>query len=347
MASSISEKLLGWYAAHARSLPWRLPPGAARPDDPDFAYRVWLSEIMLQQTTVEAVQGHFARFTSRWPTVQALAAADDAEVMAAWAGLGYYARARNLLACARRVVADHGGRFPGSEAALRALPGIGDYSAAAIAAIAFGQPAVVVDGNIERVTTRLFAIATPLPRARGQIRAALAPHVPNAAAGDFAQAMMDLARRICTPRAPRCLACPISADCTAQRAGNAEGFPVKLPKRARPQRHGHIWWIEADGAVLTVIRPARGLLGGMRALPGSDWLDAPPAFAPPLAGDWRPCGSIGHGFTHFELQLAVHALRLPGRPALVGEWVAREKLLDSGLPTVFRKAALQVLGVSG
>jgi A/G-specific adenine glycosylase len=347
VAPSISEKLLGWYQAHARSLPWRLPPGAARPDDPDFAYRVWLSEIMLQQTTVEAVQGHFARFTSRWPTVQALAAADDAEVMAAWAGLGYYARARNLLACARAVVADHGGRFPATEAALRALPGIGDYSAAAIAAIAFGQDAVVVDGNIERVTTRLFAIATPLPRARTEIRAALAPIVPNAAAGDFAQAMMDLARRICTPRAPRCLACPISADCAAQRAGNADAYPVKLPKRARPLRHGHIWWIEAGGAVLTVIRPAKGLLGGMRALPGSDWLDAPPQFAPPLAGDWQACGSIGHGFTHFELQLAVHAVRLPVRPGLEGEWVAREKLLDSGLPTVFRKAALQVLGVSG
>jgi A/G-specific adenine glycosylase len=346
VAPSISEKLLGWYQAHARSLPWRVPPGAARPDDPDFAYRVWLSEIMLQQTTVEAVQGHFARFTSRWPNVQALAAADDAEVMAAWAGLGYYARARNLIACARAVVADHGGRFPATEAALKALPGIGDYSAAAIAAIAFGQPAVVVDGNIERVTTRLFAIATPLPRARAEIRAALAPHVPADAAGDFAQAMMDLARRVCTPRDARCLLCPISADCAAQRTGNQHAYPVKLPKRARPQRHGDIWWIESGGAVLTVIRPAKGLLGGMRALPGSDWLAAPPGFAPPVDGDWQACGSIGHGFTHFELTLAVHALRLPVRPVLDGDWVAREKLLDSGLPTVFRKAALQVLGVS-
>jgi A/G-specific adenine glycosylase len=330
--------LLDWYRAHARTLAWRNPPGRALPADPDWPYRVWLSEIMLQQTTVEAATPYFQRFTTRWPTVAALAAADDAEVMQAWAGLGYYARARNLLACARAVVARHGGRFPGDEAALRALPGIGDYTAAAVAAFGFGEDAVVIDGNVERVMTRLFAIDTALPAARSAIRSALGPHVPAGRAGDFAQAIMDLARRVCTPRDPRCLACPIAAACAARAAGNPQDYPVKPAKKVRPTRHGTTWWLEANGHVLTVVRPPKGLLGGMRALPSCDWQG--PGAAHPCPGNWRPLGVARHGFTHFELELAVLGLVLPERPRLDlpgAAWLAIDAL--AGLPTAFLKAA--------
>jgi A/G-specific adenine glycosylase len=323
-------------------LPWRNPPGAPLPDDPDWPYRVWLSEVMLQQTTVEAATPYFQAFTARWPSVAALAAADDGELMQAWAGLGYYARARNLLACARAVVAQHGGRFPGEETALRALPGIGDYTAAAVAAFGFGRDAVVIDGNVERVVTRLLALRAPLPGARGAIRAALAEVLPRGCAGDFAQGLMDLARRVCTPKAPRCLVCPIAAACAGRRTGAPEDFPVKPAKKARPLRQGTAWWIEADGDVLLVARPAKGLLGGMRALPSCDWRggDAPP----PLAGDWQMLGVVRHGFTHFELELQVMALRLAGRPALDGSWVAVDKAA-TGLPTLFAKAVQLALAM--
>ena len=340
MANSWPRQLLDWYRDHARDLPWRNPPGAALPADAEWPYRVWLSEIMLQQTTVEAATPYFHAFTARWPTVAALAAADDAEVMQAWAGLGYYARARNLLACARAVVERHGGRFPSHEAELRDLPGIGDYTAAAVAAFGFGRDAVVIDGNVERVVSRLFAISTPLPAARVAIRAALAPLVPAGQAGDFAQAMMDLARRVCTARRPRCLVCPLVDACGARAAGTPDAFPVKAAKKVRPTRHGTAWWIEADGPngpeVLTVVRPAKGLLGGMRALPSCDWRGAS---APPLAGDWQALGVVRHGFTHFDLELAVQALAMPTRPALAGEWLALDKVEGAGLPTVFAKAA--------
>ncbi|MCU0890790.1 MAG: NUDIX domain-containing protein [Sandarakinorhabdus sp.] len=338
MTESWPLALLDWYRAHARCLPWRNPPGQTLPADPDWPYRVWLSEIMLQQTTVEAATPYFQHFTRRWPSVVALAAADDAQVMQAWAGLGYYARARNLLACARAVVAEHGGRFPGSEAALRALPGIGDYTAAAVAAFGFGQDAVVIDGNVERVTSRMFAISQPLPAARPAIRAALAPNVPPGQAGDFAQGIMDLARRVCTPRSPRCLACPIAAACAARAAGNPEDFPVKAAKKPRPLRHGTAWWIEAGGQVLTMVRPARGLLGGMRALPSCDW--AGPDAEPPIVGSWQALGVVRHGFTHFELELAVARLALPAPLPLDlpgAAWLAMDDL--AGLPTVFQKAA--------
>jgi A/G-specific adenine glycosylase len=328
--------LLDWYRANARELPWRSPPGVPLPADADWPYRVWLSEIMLQQTTVAAVKPYFAAFTARWPNVAALAAADDAAVMAAWAGLGYYARARNLLACARAVVADHGGRFPGDEAALRRLPGIGPYTAAAIAAFGFGRRAIVIDGNVERVITRLFALPTPLPAARPLIADRLDALVP-AAAGDFAQGLMDLAGRICTPRQPDCPACPLLGNCAAAAGGDPARFPVKLPKRARPERHGTAWWIEAQGEVLTVIRPARGLLGGMRALPSCDWQGV--AAPPPLAGAWRDLGRVSHGFTHFELHLEVKALRLKARPGLAGSWLPVAQLDGAGLPTLFQKAA--------
>lgn len=347
MTDSWPLTLIDWYRANARDLPWRNPPGAALPDDPDWPYRVWLSEVMLQQTTVVAAAPYFRHFTTRWPTVAALAAADDEEVMQGWAGLGYYARARNLLACARAVVERHGGRFPADESALRDLPGIGDYTAAAVAAFGFGRDAVVIDGNIERVVTRLFAIATPLPAARPAIRAALAPLVPQGQAGDFAQAMMDLARRICTPRNPSCLICPLAAECAASRAGTAELFPVKAAKKARPTRTGTAWWIEADGHVLTIVRPAKGLLGGMRALPSCDWRGRG---EPPLPGRWRTLGSVSHGFTHFDLNLAVDALRLAQRPALDlpgAQWLPLEAVESAGLPTLFAKAARLGLAAAG
>ena len=331
-----STALLDWYAANARDLPWRAPPGTPIPVDPDWPYRVWLSEIMLQQTTVAAVVPYFTAFTARWPTVAALAAADDADVMQAWAGLGYYARARNLLACARAVVADHGGRFPGDEAVLRTLPGVGAYTAAAVAAFGFGCHAIIVDGNMERVVTRLFAIATPLPAARAEIRTRMAQITPDRA-GDFAQGLMDLARRICTPRRPDCAACPLVTGCLGA-VGDPEAFPVKAPKRLRPTRHGTAWWIEAGDTVLTVVRPAKGLLGGMRALPSCDWRgdDA----VPPIAGDWREIGAVTHGFTHFELVLTVRALILPERPPLPGNWWPIAAIDAAGLPTLFEKATI-------
>ena len=331
-----SAALLTWYAANARTLPWRAPPGAPVPADRDWPYRVWLSEIMLQQTTVAAVIPYFAAFTARWPTVAALAAADDGDVMQAWAGLGYYARARNLLACARAVLADHAGDFPDDEASLRTLPGIGAYTAAAIATFGFGRHAIVVDGNIERVVTRLFGIATPLPAARTEIRARMTDITP-ARAGDFAQGLMDLARRICTPRNPDCGACPLQPGCRAA-AGNPQDYPVKPAKRIRPTRHGTAWWLAAGDSVLTVVRPAKGLLGGMRALPSCDWRGGDGQ--PPVTGDWRPIGVVTHGFTHFELVLAVRALVLPQRPAIAGDWWPIAALNGAGLPTLFEKATI-------
>ena len=263
---TIADRLLAWYDAHARQLPWRSPPGDPAPDP----YRVWLSEVMLQQTTVAAVKGYFATFTERWPSVESLAAADDAEVMAAWAGLGYYARARNLLACARDVTA-RGGAFPCSEEELRELPGLGAYTAAAVAAIAFDRRAVVVDANVERVVARLFAIAEALPKGRGAIRHRADSITPDVRAGDFAQAMMDLGATVCTPRSPRCLLCPLADPCEARRQGRVEVYPVKAPKAAKPARRGRAFWIERDGAVWLVRRAGKGMLGGMRALPDDGW----------------------------------------------------------------------------
>lgn len=334
----IAPALLGWYDAHARTLPWRAR-GQALPDP----YHVWLSEVMLQQTTVATVAPRFAEFVARWPDFHALAAADDADLMAAWAGLGYYARARNLLACARAVVADHGGVLPADEAALRALPGIGDYTAAAITAIAFGKRAVVIDGNVERVIARLAAIATPLPAAKEPIRLVTDAVTPQAHAGDFAQAMMDLGAMLCRPRAPACALCPLSAMCAAHGEGRPEHYPVKPARAERPQRHGTAFWIERGGAVLLVRRPPRGLLGGMRALPTGPWQAEPPALdGAPIAGaDWHMArGTAGHVFTHFRLELALAMTQAEGQSEAVdGEWWPIDKLDSAGLPTVFAKAA--------
>jgi A/G-specific adenine glycosylase len=271
-AQTVATKMLDWYDGHARALPWRAAPGAPLPD----AYRVWLSEVMLQQTTVAAVVPYFARFTTRWPSVEALAAAADADVMAAWAGLGYYARARNLLACARAVAA-RGGVFPDTEAELRQLPGLGAYTAAAVAAIAFGRRAVVIDANVERVVARLYAIGEPLPGGKAAIRAAAEAITPQARAGDFAQAMMDMGAGICTTRAPRCLLCPLADRCQARKLGKPETWPVKQAKKPKPQRIGRAFWIEQEGQVWLVQRPAKGMLGGMRALPDDGWSARPDA----------------------------------------------------------------------
>jgi A/G-specific adenine glycosylase len=339
--SKIAGDLLAYYAVHARALPWRAPPGGNAADP----YRVWLSEVMLQQTTVAAVIPYYERFTARWPTVADLAAAEDADLMAAWAGLGYYARARNLLACARAVVRDHGGRFPDTEEGLRALPGLGAYTAAAVAAIAFGQRAVVVDANVERVVARLFAIATPLPAARPLIRAAADRITPDTRAGDFAQAMMDLGATICTPRSPACGICPLRTDCAAFATADPAAFPVKAAKKAKPHRPGHAWWIERNGHVWLVRRPDKGLLGGMRALPSSDWGDAPDA-TPPADAAWTTLAEpVAHVFTHFALALRVHHAHLDDEsvaPHGDGEWWPIARLADAGLPTLFARAAQAV-----
>ena len=337
-SSVIAERLLAWYDANARSLPWRSPPGANAADP----YRVWLSEIMLQQTTVATVRPRFESFVARWPTVESLAAASDADLMAAWAGLGYYARARNLIACARAVVSEHGGRFPDTEAGLRALPGIGDYTAAAIAAIAFGRRAVAVDANVARVVTRLEAIAAPLPGAMPLIRIAADAMTPETRAGDFAQAMMDLGTAICTSRSPRCLLCPLMTECRAQAEGDPARYPFKAAKAARPHRYGTVFWAERDGAVLLVRRPDSGLLGGMRALPTGPWSDTPPGLADaPLDAAWRMLPeTVEHGFTHFTLQLALAVGETQGHSK--GEWWPVADIESAGLPTVFAKAAMTI-----
>ena len=340
MAAIVSEKLLDWYDAHARHLPWRAMPGEAATDP----YRVWLSEVMLQQTTVAAVKPYFEAFTARWPTVDDLAAASEEDVMAAWAGLGYYSRARNLVACARAVAARGG--FPDTEADLRKLPGLGAYTAAAVAAIAFGQRAVVVDANVERVVSRLFAIAEPLPGARKAIRTATDTITPDRRAGDFAQAMMDLGSSICTVREPKCLLCPLSDSCCARAEGDPARYPVKAPKKAKPHRTGTAWWIERSGKVLLVTRPGTGMLGGMRALPDDGWsARGDGSGEPPVKGAWETAGQVSHGFTHFTLDLAV--MRLTGEPGAVpeGEWWPVADIAQAGLPTLYAKAAARVVAV--
>ncbi|MFS0773478.1 A/G-specific adenine glycosylase [Sphingomonas sp. 1P08PE] len=350
---NVAADLLRWYDAHARDLPWRAKPGEAA--DP---YRVWLSEVMLQQTTVATVRPRFTAWVARWPDIAGLAAADEGEVMASWAGLGYYARARNLVKAARAIAGEHGGRFPTTEAGLRALPGLGAYTAAAVAAIAFGERAVVVDANVERVVARLFSIETPLPAARVPIRAAADTITPDLRAGDFAQAMMDLGSGICTPRRPRCLLCPVRAHCRGFAAGEPERLPVKAAKKARPARFGTIFWLAPVGPsspagmgegggggahVWLVRRPPRGLLGGMRALPTGPWRDEPPLLAEaPADAAWRVLPkTVSHGFTHFDLTLSLAVGR--GTPQGDGEWWPVADIEAAGLPTLFAKAAHAVL----
>ena len=341
---AVAPALLRWYDAHARALPWRVGPkerkAGARPDP----YRVWLSEIMLQQTTVATVAPRYAEFLAHWPTVKDMAAAAQEDILGQWAGLGYYARARNLHKCASVVAEDHGGNFPDTEEALRALPGIGDYTAAAVAAIAFDRPAVVVDGNIERVVSRLFAIDAPLPGAKPDIKKRAGEIWPRKRSGDFAQALMDLGAGVCRPKAPMCLLCPISSACKAFTQGAAEDYPKKAAKKPKPQRRGAVYaLVNAGGEMLFERRPEKGLLGGMLGLPGTPWAQgkasdaAADIDAAPARAEWRKAGAIEHVFTHFRLALEVYTA-----PASKGfrrktgqQWIAPE---TAKLPTVMKKA---------
>ncbi|WP_323781175.1 A/G-specific adenine glycosylase [Thalassovita sp.] len=329
-----------WYDANARTMPWRVGPQARRAGHTPDPYRVWLSEVMLQQTTVAAVKDYFNHFTTRWPTVTALAAAADEDVMGAWAGLGYYARARNLLKCARVVVADHDGQFPATRDGLLNLPGIGPYTAAAIAAIAYDQPETVVDGNVERVMARLHDLHLPLPTAKPELTE-LARHLtPPQRPGDYAQAVMDLGATICTPKSPSCGICPWCDSCAARAAGTASELPKKLPKKPKPTRVG-IAYVgrRTDGALLLQRRPDKGLLGGMLGWPGSDWVETPPEETPPIAADWRDLGAEArHTFTHFHLRLAVRVAEIPSEAQPdQGEFVPLDRFRPSDLPTVMRK----------
>ncbi len=329
---AIRAALLAWYDARARILPWRAPPGGSARSDP---YRVWLSEVMLQQTTVPHATPFFEHFTARWPTVADLAAVEDGELMAAWAGLGYYARARNLLACARAVARDHGGIFPDTEAALLALPGVGSYTAAAVAAIAFDRPANVVDGNVERVVSRLFAVETPLPAARPELKRLAQTLVTGDRPGDWAQALMDLGSTICRPRSPLCQTCPISDFCAGRARGEPERYPIKSPKAPRPHRQGVAWVLhDAQGRIGLVRRPDKGLLGGMVGLPTGDWAETLDDH-PPVAAEWKDAGAIEHVFTHFSLTLWVRVGE--GRGDFL--WTPKDEAL-AALPTVFKKALI-------
>jgi A/G-specific adenine glycosylase len=342
-AHSHASRLLEWYDRHRRTLPWRAPAGRM-----SAPYIVWLSEIMLQQTTVATVGDYFHRFVKRWPSVEALAAAPIDEVLSAWAGLGYYARARNLHACARVVAEQHAGRFPEDEAALLALPGIGRYTAAAIRAIAFNQPASAVDGNVERVIARLYALETPLPDAKPEIQARAAKLVPPSRAGDYAQAMMDLGATVCTPRSPRCVICPLMQACRARKLGIAEELPRRAPKADKPTRRGLAFVLaRKDGAILLRKRPSKGLLGGMDEVPSSPWREGKLSIAEalkqaPVPANWKVLeGGVRHTFTHFHLELAVaRATATTSRLAKLSPgsaWVEIDRMTERALPTVMRK----------
>ena len=357
-AESPAARLLAWYRGHARELPWRARAGEAV--DP---YRVWLSEIMLQQTTVVTVAPYFRDFVARWPRVEDLAEAPRDAVLSAWAGLGYYARARNLHACARAVCAEHGGRFPDTEAGLRALPGIGPYTAAAVAAIAFGRRAMPVDGNIERVTARYFAVSAPLPGVKAELCRRAADLLPPEASdpafpyGDLAQALMDLGATVCLPAKPRCGACPLAADCRGRAEGVAAELPRRAPRRARPLRRGVAFWLtRADGAVLLRRRAETGLLGGMMEVPSTEWREAPwsareAGEAAPVTAPWRPLpGLVRHGFTHFRLELEVWTAPAPGdlggSTATTGCWTRPEEFEAAALPTLMRKVVRHAIATA-
>jgi A/G-specific adenine glycosylase len=324
VTANAASRLVQHYVDKCRRLPWRSPPGAPPPEP----YVVWLSEVMLQQTTVAAVTPRFERFLERWPTVQALAAASDEEILSEWAGLGYYARARNLIACAREVAAR--GAFPRTAAKLRELPGIGAYTSAAIAAIAFGEKAPAVDTNVERVIARLRGWTVP---SRAGVERELLAMMEGHSPGDVVQALMDLGATTCRPKQPRCSACPLAGDCAARKRGDPEAYPLRNRPKARPHRYGIAWWTERDGCIWLVRRAPRGLLGGMVALPGTDWSDSPP-------GPGMALGAVRHVFTHFSLDL-----RVQPRPEPAGEgwWHPVERLGEAGLPTLYLKAVEDVL----
>lgn len=335
----VSAALLDWYDGHARKMPWRVGPAdrvAGVQPDP---YRVWLSEVMLQQTTVAAVRDYFMRFTTRWPDVAALAAAPDDQVMGEWAGLGYYARARNLLKCARVVVEEYGGTFPSTYENLLKLPGIGPYTAAAISAIAFDRPETVLDGNVERVMARLYDIHDPLPGSKPVLKDKAAALTPDMRPGDYAQAVMDLGATICTPKSPACGICPLRDPCSARVAGTQTELPKKTPKKPKPTRFGYVYVARrADGAMLLERRPDKGLLGGMLGWPGSDWSDAP-IETPPFEANWQPFpGEVRHTFTHFHLILTIRTAELPADVMPENLTILDKHSFRPGdLPTVMRK----------
>lgn len=334
---NIADRLLHWYDIHARSLPWRKKPGQKA--DP---WHILLSEIMLQQTTVATVTPRFQRFIDLWPTPSSMALSPRDDVLAEWAGLGYYARARNLHKCATAIHEDHNGKVPDTEESLKSLPGIGDYTGAAIAAIAFGRRAVVVDGNVERVMSRLFAITDPLPGSKATIRQACDQVTPDLRAGDFAQGLMDLASSICKPKNPSCLLCPVQEDCEGLKQGIAADLPKKQPKKAKPQRYGHAYILINDrDEILLVKRPDKGLLGGMTAFPGSDWVEDKAPDSPPHTANWQALpGTVTHVFTHFRLELTLQQAHVTGRPNIEdGFWYPLTDLGKAGLPTVMTKVA--------
>lgn len=339
-AFDVSRILLEWYDRHARDMPWRVGPADRAAGILPDPYRVWLSEVMLQQTTVAAVRDYFLRFTLRWPNVQALADAPDDQVMAEWAGLGYYARARNLLKCARAVTHDHGGHFPDTYDALLKLPGIGPYTAAAISAIAFDRPETVLDGNVERVMARLHDIHAPLPKSKALLKQKAEALTPTTRPGDYAQAVMDLGATVCTPKSPTCGICPLRDACRARAAQTQQYLPRKTPKAPKPTRAGHIYIAHrTDGAILLERRPESGLLGGMLGFPGSEWAETVPE-APPFSADWKLLpGEVRHTFTHFHLILRIWTAEVHSNAAPT-ELIAINKhdFRPSDLPTVMRKA---------
>jgi A/G-specific adenine glycosylase len=377
--SAIPRAVLKWYDANARDLPWRVGPAARKAGETPDPYKVWLSEIMLQQTTVATVAPRFEAFLARWPTVRTLAAAPPDAILSEWAGLGYYARARNLHRCAA-LVAERGD-FPNTEEGLRALPGIGAYTAAAIAAIAFDRRAVVIDSNIERVTARLFAVETPLRKSKAEIRAAIGALWPKKRSGDFAQGLMDLGAMVCGPRNPNCGGCPLFAHCKARANGLAESLPRKAEKAERPTRCGAAYaLVNRKGEMLFERRPEKGLLGGCLGLPCTEWVVSEPplsaartsppqsrgrktaAFPPPFTGEasakptegglannaiWRRAGTVAHTFTHFRLELDVMTATAPKtfRATNGQRWLRPE---EARLPSVMKKAVERALaGMTG
>ncbi len=349
--TKLSPALLAWYDDHARDLPWRIKPSLSKEGKRNSAYQVWLSEIMLQQTTVATVRERFVTFLEQWPTLEAMAKAPRDDILAAWAGLGYYARARNLHKCAQVLVADYQGEFPHTQDALKSLPGIGDYTSAAIAAIAFDQKAIVMDGNIERVMARLFREATPLPKAKPALKQRLTSVWPGNRHGDFAQSLMDLGAQICRPKSPSCQQCPISQFCEGFAQGDAETFPVKLAKKKKPKRYGVAFLlINASGEIALERRSEKGLLGGMFGLPGSQWTSEltlkvneqsglhedhllAEQYAP-IKAKWKFAGVAQHTFTHFHLELAIYSVRTRKKNIDPLSW---HKIDNAGLPTVMKK----------
>lgn len=338
---SLSAEILAWYDVHAREMPWRTGPAARAAGERPDPYRVWLSEVMLQQTTVAAVKDYFHRFTARWPSVTDLAAAEDADVMGEWAGLGYYARARNLLKCARAVASEHGGIFPDTYEGLLKLPGVGPYTAAAISSIAFDRAETVLDGNVERVMARLHDVHEPLPGVKPVLKDHAATLTPAERPGCYAQAVMDLGATICTPKNPACGICPWRSPCAARAAGTAPELPKKTPKKPKPTRFGIVYLARSPGGGwLLERRPEKGLLGGMLGWPGSAWNEAPEP-NPPFQADWQDLGAeVRHTFTHFHLILRVMHAELPDghTPAEGHEMITRHDFRPSDLPTVMRKA---------